>query len=119
MENVRQAIDSLERLHARGISIAIDDFGTGFSSMTYLKQFPVDELKIDKSFIYGLDTDQSNDAIVRSTIDLAHNLGLKVVAEGIESKTVHELLEKYDCDMAQGFHLSHPVSAHNLEKLLR
>ncbi|MCK5724255.1 MAG: EAL domain-containing protein, partial [Gammaproteobacteria bacterium] len=98
---------------------SIDDFGTGFSSMTYLKQFPVDELKIDKSFIIGLDEDKNNDAIVRSTIDLAHNLGLKVVAEGIETKTVNDLLHKYKCDMAQGFHLSRPMPAEQLEQLLK
>lgn len=119
MDNPLIAIETLTALQSMGVKLSIDDFGTGFSSMTYLKQFPVDELKIDKSFIYGLDTDESNDAIVRSTIDLAHNLGLKVVAEGIESKAVHELLEKYDCDMAQGFHLSHPISAHDLQKLLK
>lgn len=118
MDNPLRAIEVLADLHAIGIKLSIDDFGTGFSSMTYLKQLPVDELKIDKSFILDLDIDKNNDAIVRSTIDLAHNLGLKVVAEGIESEVVHRLLEEYDCDMAQGFYLSHPVSANELEKLL-
>ena len=119
MENPLQATEVLTELHSMGIKLSIDDFGTGFSSMTYLKQFPVDELKIDKSFIIGLDEDKNNDAIVRSTIDLAHNLGLKVVAEGIETKTVNDLLHKYKCDMAQGFHLSRPMPAEQLEQLLK
>ena len=118
MENPLQAIEVLTELHEMGIKLAIDDFGTGYSSMAYLKQLPVDELKVDKSFIIGLDQDESNDAIVRSTIDLAHNLGLKVVAEGIETEVVNELLRKYQCDMAQGFHLSRPVSAEKIVELL-
>ena len=119
MENPLQAIEVLTELRSIGIQLSIDDFGTGFSSMAYLKQLPVDELKIDKSFIIGLDTDKSNDAIVRSTIDLAHNLGLKVVAEGIENEIVNNLLYEYNCDMAQGFHLSRPVPAEELEALLK
>ena len=119
MENPLQAIEVLTELHEMGIKLAIDDFGTGYSSMAYLKQLPVDELKVDKSFVIGLDQDKSNDAIVRSTIDLAHNLGLKVVAEGIETEVVNDILRKYECDMAQGFHLSHPVSADKLAKLLK
>lgn len=119
MENPLQAIDVLTELHAMGVQLAIDDFGTGFSSMSYLKRLPVDELKIDKSFVIGLDKDESNDAIVRSTIDLAHNLGLKVVAEGIETNVVNNLLKKYHCDLAQGFHLSRPLPAEELEKLLQ
>ena len=119
MEKPLQAIDVLTELHTMGVQLSIDDYGTGFSSMTYLKQLPVNELKIDKSFIIGLDEDRSNDAIVRSTIDLAHNLGLKVVAEGVESEAVYNLLTKYNCDMAQGFHLGHPVSSDQIESLFK
>jgi len=119
MDNPLQAIEILTQLHKMEIKLSIDDFGTGFSSMTYLKQLPVDELKIDKSFVIGLDSDQSNDAIVRSTIDLAHNLGLKVVAEGIETEYVYNLLKQYNCDMAQGFYLSRSVSSHIIEDLLK
>lgn len=119
MENPLYAIEMLTDIQAMGIKLSIDDFGTGFSSMTYLKQLPVNELKIDKSFIIGLDSDKSNDAIVRSTIDLAHNLGLKVVAEGIETETVNKLLNQYKCDMAQGYLLSRPISSEQLEKLLK
>lgn len=119
MENPLQVIEVLTELRSIGIQLSIDDFGTGFSSMTYLKQLPVDELKIDKSFIIGLDTDKSNDAIVRSTIDLVHNLGLKVVAEGVENEIVNNLLYEYNCDMAQGFHLGRPIPAKELELLLK
>lgn len=118
MENPLQATDVMTELHKMGIKLSIDDFGTGFSSMAYLKKLPVDELKIDKSFVIGLDNDKSNDAIVRSTIDLAHNLGLKVVAEGIETEEVYGLLNQYQCDMAQGYFLSQPVPAKELEQLL-
>ena len=119
MENSLQAIEVLTSLHSMGIKLSIDDYGTGFSSMAYLKELPVDELKIDKSFVIDLDQDESNDAIVRSTIELAHNLGLKVVAEGVETEKVNGMLKKYKCDMAQGFHLSHPILADQLEKLLK
>ena len=119
MDNPLHALEMLSEIHAMGIKLSIDDFGTGFSSMTYLKQLPVDELKIDKSFIIGLDSDTSNDAIVRSTIDLAHNLGLRVVAEGIETEIVNKLLTEYKCDMAQGYLLSRPISSEHLETLLK
>ena len=118
MENPLHAVKVLNELHSMGIKLSIDDFGTGFSSMAYLKQLPVDELKIDKSFVIGLTADDSDDAIVRSTIELAHNLNLQVVAEGIETKPVNRLLEKYKCDMVQGHYLSRPISANKLEKLL-
>ncbi len=118
MENPLQAIEVLTELHAMGVQLSIDDYGTGFSSMAYLKQLPVDELKIDKSFVIGIENDDKNDAIVRTTIDLAHNLGLKVVAEGVETEVASQLLQKYKCDLAQGFHLSRPLPAEQLEKLL-
>jgi len=118
MENPIQAIEMLSELHDMGVQLSIDDFGTGFSSMTYLKRLPVDELKIDKSFVIELEKDESNDAIVRSTIDLAHNLGLKVVAEGVETKNAHNLLRDYKCNMAQGYYMSRPIAAPELEELL-
>ena len=119
MENPLQVIDMLSQLHEMGIKLSIDDYGTGFSSMSYIKQLPVDELKIDKSFVIGLEEDESNDAIVRSTIELAHNLNLKVVAEGIETEGVYKLLKEYHCDMAQGFYLSRPLPAEGVEALLK
>ena len=119
MENPMQATEILTTLHNMGIKLSIDDFGTGFSSMSYLKQFPVNELKVDKSFIIGMDSDESNIAIVRSTIDLAHNLGLNVVAEGIETAAIYALLSNYGCDMAQGFYLSHPLPVEEVDLLLK
>ena len=98
----------LTRLHSMGEKLSIDDFGTGYSSLAYLQRLPVDELKIDRSFVTSL-ADVSDDAIiVRSTIDLAHNLGLKVVAEGVEDEAVMRILTEYGCDAAQGYFFSRP-----------
>ena len=98
----------LTRLHSMGEKLSIDDFGTGYSSLAYLQRLPVDELKIDRSFVTNL-ADVSDDAIiVRSTIDLAHNLGLRVVAEGVEDEAVMRILIEYGCDAAQGYFFSRP-----------
>jgi EAL domain-containing protein (putative c-di-GMP-specific phosphodiesterase class I) len=105
------AISILEKLDAMGLRIAIDDFGAGFSSLGYLKRLPVDELKIDKSFVIDMITNENDAVIVRSTIDLAHNLGLKVVAEGVETEDIYDLLRILRCDTAQGFYLSRPDTA--------
>ncbi len=105
------APDMLTRLHSMGEKLSIDDFGTGYSSLAYLQRLPVDELKIDRSFVTSL-ADVSDDAIiVRSTIDLAHNLGLRVVAEGVEDEAVMRILTEYGCDAAQGYFFSRPVAA--------
>ncbi len=101
----------LTRLHDMGIRIAIDDFGTGYSSLAYLKRLPVDEIKIDKSFVMGMATEDDDATIVRSTIELGHNLGLQVVAEGIEDEATWELLKSLGCDFAQGYFLSRPLPA--------
>jgi EAL domain-containing protein (putative c-di-GMP-specific phosphodiesterase class I) len=101
-----------------GVKLAIDDFGTGFSSLAYLKQLPVHELKIDKSFVMEMDSDENDAVIVRSTIDMAHNLGLKVVAEGVETQEVRDLLEILNCDVIQGYLLSRPVPADEAVKWL-
>ncbi len=94
-----------------GMLISIDDFGTGYSSLAYLKRLTVDELKIDKSFVFNMLEDPEDQVIVRSTVDLAHNLGMSVVAEGIESTEVADLLKSYGCDVAQGYYYSRPVPA--------
>ena len=119
MEDPNHAIDTLDRLHALGIRLSIDDFGTGYSSLSYLKRMPVDELKIDKSFVMGMAENRDDETIVRSTIDLAHNMGLKVVAEGVESEAIVQRLAQLHCDLAQGFHLSRPLSPDRLEVWLR
>jgi diguanylate cyclase (GGDEF)-like protein len=101
----------LARLSERGVRIAVDDFGSGYASLSHLKQLPVDVLKIDQSFVQNLGVNEEDEAIVRSTIDLAHNLGIDVVAEGVESEDVLARLASLGCDMAQGFCLARPTTA--------
>jgi diguanylate cyclase (GGDEF)-like protein len=101
----------LHRLRDLGIGIAIDDYGTGYSSLAYIRRMPVNELKIDKSFVIGMARDENDKLIVRSTIDLAHNLGLRVVAEGVENRAAWRQLAQLNCDVAQGFHFGRPGSA--------
>ncbi len=106
-----RALETLEKLSEMGIVLSIDDFGTGYSSLSYLKQLPVQELKIDQSFITEMTKDKDDTIIVKATIDMAHNLGLKVVAEGVEDqKTINRLL-LMNCDYAQGFFISRPIPA--------
>jgi diguanylate cyclase (GGDEF)-like protein len=109
MDDPQRSLAILERLHAAGFKLSIDDFGTGYSSLAYLKRLPVDELKIDQSFVRTMQTDPDDAMIVRSTIELAHNLGLTVVAEGVESAQVWDMLRQLDCDHAQGFHMGRPM----------
>jgi diguanylate cyclase (GGDEF)-like protein len=109
---VRSVVEQLKEI---GVRIAIDDFGTGYSSLSYLKTLPVDVIKIDRSFVMGMMEEESDRAIVRSTIDLAHNLGLSVVAEGVDSKDTLEELARYGCDVAQGFYIARPQPAVALE----
>ena len=108
----------LDRLHELGLGLAIDDFGTGYSSLAYLKRLPVDEVKIDKSFVLDMTTDPDDEAIVRSTVDLGHNLGLRVVAEGVENRATWDRLAALGCDLAQGYHLSRPLPAEQLDAWL-
>lgn len=115
MDDPNHAIETLDRLHALGIRLSIDDFGTGYSSLSYLKCMPVDELKIDKSFVMGMTNHKDDETIVRSTIDLGHNMGLKVVAEGVEDEAMMLRLKELRCDLAQGFHLSRPLPPAKLE----
>ncbi|MEH3085344.1 MAG: EAL domain-containing protein [Xylophilus ampelinus] len=119
MEDAAQALQTLEQLHALGIRLSIDDFGTGYSSLAYLKRMPVDEIKIDRSFVLGMGRDPDDETIVRSTIDLGHNMGLVVVAEGVEDAAVMERLRALGCDRVQGYHLSKPLPPAQLEAWLR
>jgi len=109
LDDPAHAIRNLERLHALGCRLAIDDYGTGYSSLAYLRRLPVHELKIDKSFVIGMSADASDALIVRSTIDLAHNMGLSVVAEGVEDDATLDRLRSMGCDMVQGYLLSRPM----------
>jgi EAL domain-containing protein (putative c-di-GMP-specific phosphodiesterase class I) len=109
----------MRRLSNMGFQLSIDDFGTGYSSLAYLKQLPVDEIKIDKSFVTRMDQDENDAVIVRATIDLAHNLGLKVVAEGVESTDVWDLLEMLGCDTAQGYLIRRPLDPAELTDWIR
>lgn len=115
MADIDYATGILKKLSDLGIRIAIDDFGTGYSSLAYLKQLPLDTLKIDKSFVFNITQNENDAVIVRSMIDLAHNLGRKVVAEGIEQQETWDLLSILGCDDAQGFYISRPLPASQLE----
>ena len=101
----------LERLREVGVRLSIDDFGTGYSSLAYLRRLPVDVLKIDRSFVSGMAGDARDAAVVRSAIELAHSLGLGVVAEGVEDADTYQLLRELGCDVAQGYHIARPVPA--------
>ena len=119
MSDLSNAAALLSRIKEMGVGIAIDDFGTGFSSLSYLKKLPVRELKIDKSFVINMNNDENDAMIVHSTIDLAHNLGLSVVAEGVENQESLERLHAQGCDFIQGYHLCRPVPPDQLERWLR
>jgi diguanylate cyclase (GGDEF)-like protein len=111
MDEPQRALATLNTLSKRGFALSIDDFGTGYSSLAYLKRLPVDELKIDKSFVMNMQDDEDDAKIVRSTIDLAHNLGLSVVAEGVENGLILDKLRDLACDEAQGYHMAKPMAA--------
>lgn len=119
MTNPEQSANMLQRLHNLGVKFAIDDFGTGYSSLAYLARLPIDQLKIDKSFVMRMQDNKSDLSIVRSTIDLAHDLGLEVVAEGIEDDSSMEILKNLGCDKGQGFGISPPISAESLNMWLK
>ena len=103
--------ENLQQLNGMGVRTCIDDFGTGYSSLVYLKQLPLQEIKIDRAFVMDMVRDDNDAVIVRAMIDLAHNLGLGVVAEGVEAREVWELLEILGCDLAQGNYLGIPLPA--------
>jgi diguanylate cyclase (GGDEF)-like protein len=114
MSDARHVMSVLNRLAAMGLTLAIDDFGTGYSSLSYLKRLPVNEVKIDKSFVLNMHNDDNDAVIVRSIVDLARNLGLRVVAEGVETVEAWDTLRDIGCDLAQGYVLSRPLPADRL-----
>jgi diguanylate cyclase (GGDEF)-like protein len=116
--DLRRARTALDKLRAMGVKIAIDDFGTGFSSLLQLQQLPIDEIKIDRSFVTRMETNRSDAVLVRSIIELGRNLGLNVTAEGVESESVRSSLRQLGCDFAQGFHIGRPVDAEECRRYL-
>ncbi len=119
MANPPHALEVLTRLNEMGVQLAIDDFGIGYSSMAYLKSLPVHELKVDRSFVSQMATSGRDAVIVRSTVDLGRNLGLRVVAEGVEDPVTLQQLDTIGCDAIQGFHVSRPVPPADLIRWLQ
>lgn len=119
MSDPEKSLPILRRLHSMNVVLAVDDFGTGYSSLAYLRQLPVDEVKIDKSFVLGMGTNLGDMAVVKSIVDLGHSLGLTVVAEGVEQDTARDQLVEMGCDVAQGFLISRPLTEDRFEAWLR
>jgi EAL domain-containing protein (putative c-di-GMP-specific phosphodiesterase class I) len=119
MQDINKTIKLLKELDTIGTQLWIDDFGTGYSSMSYLKQLPISGLKIDRSFVHDMDTNEDDASIVAAIIALARSLGLGTVAEGVESKTQLELLAEQGCEIAQGYYFSCPLSASAMEKWMQ
>jgi diguanylate cyclase len=119
IDNPNQALKNIERFAAAGLRVAIDDYGSGLSSLAYLKQMPAHELKIDKIFVQNITSNERDALLVRSTIDLAHGLGLEVTAEGVETPAAFTLLAQLGCDMAQGYLVARPAPLHDLMAMLK
>jgi len=119
MENTAATRATLQALRKHGVNIALDDFGTGYSSLSYLKRLPVDILKIDQSFIADIRDEPASRAIVKSVVTLAHDLGISVIAEGVETADQHALVSELGCDACQGYHFGRPMRAAKVDGLVR
>ena len=119
LENHPGQLETFRQLKSMGIALVLDDFGTGYSSLALLRRLPLNTLKIDKSFVQGLTTDENDAAIVRATIELGHNLGLKIVAEGVEDQATWDALAALGCDIVQGYLLSRPIPPADLTQWMR
>lgn len=119
MHDVQQAIETMQELQTMGVQLSIDDFGTGYSSLSALKNSPIARLKIDRSFVQDIPDQEDDNFIVTTVISLAHQLQLKVLAEGVETNEQLDFLIENGCDEIQGYHFSDPVSAQAVEKLLK
>ncbi len=119
MGDPKRTMRTLQLIRDLGVRFTIDDFGTGYSSLAHLRKLPVTGMKIDKSFVQNMESDRDNAVIVRSIIDLGHNLGLKVTAEGVETREAKEMLVGFECDEAQGYYYSYPIPAHEIAQLFR
>jgi EAL domain-containing protein (putative c-di-GMP-specific phosphodiesterase class I) len=118
IEDPNQALGMLDALAALGVNLSIDDFGTGYSSLSHLARMPANEVKIDRSFVVGLESDGEYAAVVRSAIDMGHSLGMKVVAEGIETEVAAQQLRAFGCDVAQGYLYAKPMPCEALQSWL-
>ena len=119
MSEPLKTIENIKKLSGMGLQIAIDDFGTGYSSMAYLQKLLVAKIKIDKSFVIGMHNNENDEIIVQSTVNLGHNLGFTVVAEGVETQAAWDKLKELGCDSAQGFLMGRPVPPEELEEWLK
>jgi len=119
MEDSKQTIKMLHSIRKMGVKLAIDDFGTGYSSLSYLKRFPIDKIKIDRSFVKGIPSDREDMALTRAMIVMAHSLHLEVVAEGVETEEQLSFLHRQACTIAQGYHISRPLPLVEIQKLLQ
>ena len=119
MDDPHESIQSMHKLRQIGIKLTVDDFGTGYSSLSYLKQFPINYLKLDRSYVKDIETDPSDAVICSAAISLAHNLGLQVVAEGVETEKQYQYLKRLNCDMMQGFYFCKPLPANEVEAFIQ
>jgi EAL domain-containing protein (putative c-di-GMP-specific phosphodiesterase class I) len=118
LQDIKDATEKMNRLKSHGITISLDDFGTGYSSLNYLHRLPIDEIKIDRSFINDFAEDEQVKLMVKSIVDLANNFGVNVVAEGVENIEQFDLLKEFNVDVYQGFFFSKPISLIEFERYL-
>ena len=119
LHNTNETLATMKRLHGLGVVFTMDDFGTGYSSLSYLKRFPIDALKIDRSFVRDIPTDSNDAAIAQAIIAMAHSLGIRVIAEGVETSAQRAFMRSHQCDGMQGYHFSKPLSSEGMTRLLR
>ena len=118
LDDAPEVTNYLNEIQSLGVNVAIDDFGTGFSALSYLKKYPLDKVKIDRSFITDLPGDEGDVVLVQAIIGMAHGLGLKVVAEGVETREQWDFLKQVNCDMAQGYYFGRPMTAEDMQERL-
>jgi len=119
LSDVAHGLDAVRQLKSAGFRIAVDDFGTGHSSLSYLRRFDVDQIKIDRSFVAGIGAERSDETIVKAIIAMGHSLGLTIVAEGVETREQYDFLRTHGCDHAQGYLIGRPLEAEAVEALIR
>lgn len=119
VDNEFQFIEMIKRIRNNGIKVSLDDFGTGYSSLAYLKNIPIDTLKIDKSFVDNLGELKASDIITSSLIEMMQKLGMEIIAEGVETEVQFEFLKKMNCDNIQGFYLAKPMNADAMRTVIR